>query len=70
LVLGGGVQGGRIHGAWPGVAEDQLHEGRDLAVTTDLRGVLAAAAASQLDATDLEALFPGFAGEPLAGLFA
>jgi len=69
LVLGGGVQGGRIHGAFPGLRDDQLYEGRDLAVTTDLRSVLAAAAAAQLDATDLAELFPGFSGEPLAGLF-
>jgi uncharacterized protein (DUF1501 family) len=69
FVLGGGVKGGRIHGAWPGLADDQLYEGRDLAVTTDLRSLLSAAAAAQLDATDLAELFPGFTGEPLAGLF-
>jgi uncharacterized protein (DUF1501 family) len=69
FVMGGGVKGGRIHGAWPGLRDDQLYEGRDLAVTTDLRSVLAAAAFAQLDVTDLGELFPGFAGEPLAGLF-
>ena len=69
LVMGGGVKGGRIHGAWPGLRDDQLYEGRDLAVTTDLRSVLAAAAFAQLDVSDLSELFPGFAGEPLAGLF-
>lgn len=69
FVLGGGVAGGRVHGTWPGLADDQLYEGRDLAVTTDIRSVLAAAAAAQLDATDTSDLFPGFTGEPLPGLF-
>ena len=68
FVLGGGVRGGRIHGRWPGLADDQLYEGRDLAVTTDLRSVLAAVAEKQLGAKDLRRLFPGFSGPPLAGL--
>jgi uncharacterized protein (DUF1501 family) len=55
---------------WPGLDDDQLYEGRDLAVTTDLRSVLAAAAARQLGATDVQRLFPGFSGAPLWSLFA
>jgi len=70
FLLGGGVRGGRVHGRWPGLREDELCEGRDLAVTTDLRCVLAAAAAAQLGARDVGKLFPGFSGQPLAGLFA
>ena len=66
FVLGGGVRGGRIHGRWPGLRDDQLYEGRDLAVTTDLRSVLAATADRQLGARDV---FPGFGGRPLEGLF-
>jgi uncharacterized protein (DUF1501 family) len=68
FVLGGGVRGGRIHGRWPGLADDQLYEGRDLAVTTDLRSVLAAAAMAQLGAKDVRRLFPGFSGSPLSSL--
>src|SRR6185437_4145992 len=34
-VAGGKVRGGKIYGDWPGLATVQLHEGRDLAVTTD-----------------------------------
>src|SRR5213075_333540 len=30
FVLGGGVRGGRVHGRWPGLREDELYEGRDL----------------------------------------
>jgi uncharacterized protein (DUF1501 family) len=70
FVLGGGVRGGKIHGRWPGLRDDQLYEGRDLAVTTDLRSVLAAAASAQLGATDVAKLFPGFEGRALPSLFA
>ena len=70
FVLGGGVRGGKIHGRWPGLADHQLYEGRDLAVTTDLRQVLAAAAAAQLGTSDVEKLFPGFTGGALSSLFA
>ena len=38
LVLGGSVRGGRVLGDWPGLRD--LHEGRDLRATTDLRAVL------------------------------
>ena len=68
FVLGGGVNGGKLYGKWPGLAEDRLFEGRDLAVTTDLRSVLASVARSQLGVTDMGKLFPGFAGAPLAGI--
>jgi uncharacterized protein (DUF1501 family) len=39
FVLGGRIAGGRVLGPWPGLAADKLHEGRDLAPTTDLRAV-------------------------------
>ncbi|MCC7272377.1 MAG: DUF1501 domain-containing protein, partial [Alphaproteobacteria bacterium] len=40
LLLGGAVAGGRVAGTWPGLAADRLHDGRDLAPTTDLRAVM------------------------------
>jgi len=40
-LLGGGVAGGRVHGRWPGLDTASLHQGRDLAITTDFRQVLA-----------------------------
>ena len=40
LLAGGAVAGGRIVANWPGLAADRLHQGRDLAPTTDMRGVL------------------------------
>lgn len=41
LVLGGAVVGGRVVGAFPGLREDQRFEGRDLAIATDVRDLLA-----------------------------
>lgn len=42
LLSGGAVNGGRVLGDWPGLAEAKLHQGRDLAPTTDLRAILKA----------------------------
>ena len=65
--LGGNVAGGKVHGRWPGLATSALNEGRDLAVTTDFRQVLAGVCAHQLGLPDarLADVFPGFAGTPL-----
>ena len=59
FVLGGGVRGGKVYGKWPGLAPEQLNEGRDLAVTTDFRNVLGEAAYRSLGAHDLQRVFPG-----------
>jgi uncharacterized protein (DUF1501 family) len=40
LLLGGGVNGGRMHGGWPGLAPGSLLDG-DLPATNDYRTVLA-----------------------------
>jgi uncharacterized protein (DUF1501 family) len=40
FLLGGAVKGGRVIARWPGLAAGALHEGRDLAPTTDLRSVI------------------------------
>lgn len=40
LLLGGGVNGGRVYGRWPGLGAGALVEG-DLAGTTDYRSILA-----------------------------
>lgn len=41
FLLGGSVQGGKVHGKWPGLEKDQLEDEGDLRVTTDYRNVLA-----------------------------
>jgi uncharacterized protein (DUF1501 family) len=60
FVLGGEVRGGRVLGDWPGLAPEQLNEGRDLKVTTDFRDVFGEVAQSHLGATHLDRVFPGF----------
>ncbi|MEM9233829.1 MAG: DUF1501 domain-containing protein [Pseudomonadota bacterium] len=40
FVAGGAVNGGRIHGGWPGLREQDLFEDRDLAPVTPLESVL------------------------------
>lgn len=64
LVVGGGVAGGRVHGEWPGLDREQLHEGRDLALTTDFRDVIAELLVGHLGATDLSRVFPGYPVDP------
>lgn len=61
LVLGNGVRGGKIHGQWPGLKNDQLYEGRDLALTTDFRDVFAEIARKHLGTKNVQAIFPGYA---------
>ena len=64
FVLGGQVRGGKVYGKWPGLANEQLNEGRDLAVTTDFRRVLGEAAYKSLGSRNLELVFPGGKVEP------
>ena len=59
-VMGGEVNGGKVHGDWPSIAETSLNEGRDLAVTTDFRSVLIDVAERHLALSDaqMDSLFP------------
>jgi uncharacterized protein (DUF1501 family) len=60
FVAGGAVAGGRIAGAWPGLAQDRLLENRDLMPTTDLRAVAKGLLAQHLhlSAAALRQVFP------------
>ena len=69
FVLGGGVKGGRVHGRWPGLSRERLHEGRDLAVTTDFRSLFAEVAVRHLGVPG-EPLFPGFKNSAYPGVIA
>ncbi len=60
FVIGSRVQGGKVHGRWPGLEQEQLYEGRDLALTTDFRAVFAEVLERHFDASDLSRVFPGF----------
>ncbi len=41
FVIGGGVKGGKVHGSWRGLGDENLYQGRDLQATTDFRDVMA-----------------------------
>jgi len=64
LVMGGDVKGGRVYGSWPGLADHQLNEGRDLALTTDFRLVAGEILSKHSGVSDLKAVFPGFENNP------
>src|SRR5579863_2804080 len=59
FVLGADVTGGKVYGRWPGLENEQLNEGRDLALTTDYRQVLGEVVTRTLGASNLEVIFPG-----------
>jgi uncharacterized protein (DUF1501 family) len=61
FVVGNSVRGGKVYGDWPGLKNEQLYEGRDLALTTDFRDVFGEIASRHLGATRLQSVFPGYA---------
>jgi uncharacterized protein (DUF1501 family) len=63
FVLGDAVDGGKVHGSFPGLAEGALYEGRDLPVTTDFRAVFCELAGRHLGIKDDAKLFPGWTGK-------
>src|SRR5215207_5771035 len=68
FAIGGSIKGGKVHGKWPGLAREQLYEGRDLALTTDFRSVFSEIARKHLGADKLDTVFPGYVGETDIGL--
>jgi uncharacterized protein (DUF1501 family) len=65
LVLGGGINGGKVYGNWPGLATDQLYDRADLAVTTDYRQVLGEIVMRRLKNNALNTVFPNITYAPL-----
>jgi len=65
LVLSGNALGG-VHGSWPGLANNQLFDGADVAVTTDYRRVLSEVLVRRMCNPMLSVVFPGYSGyQPL-----
>src|SRR5262245_32553521 len=60
FVAGGPVKGGKVYGQWPGLAPEQLHERRDLALTSDFRDVFAGILTGHMGSKDASRIFPGF----------
>ncbi len=73
-LIGGDVQGGKIYGDWPGLADSALYQNRDLAVTTDYRAVIARLTEQHLNLSDAQiaAVLPDAPPQPgaLSQLFA
>jgi uncharacterized protein (DUF1501 family) len=63
LVLGGKVRGGRVVGDLPGLAGDELYQGRDVPVRIDFRQVLSEICEKHLGVVGAASLFPGFQGD-------
>jgi uncharacterized protein (DUF1501 family) len=63
FVISGSLRSAQtVHGRWPGLAPEQLYEGRDLALTTDFRAVFSELASKHLGAAQLPKIFPGYGG--------
>ena len=60
FVLGNSVKGGKVYGDWKGLDARNLHEGRDLAVTTDFRDVLGEISVKHLGNKNLGKIFPNY----------
>jgi uncharacterized protein (DUF1501 family) len=61
LVMSGNATGG-VHGAWPGLSNEQLFQGADLEVTTDYRRVLTEILIRRMANADIGTIFPGYSG--------
>jgi uncharacterized protein (DUF1501 family) len=74
LLAGGAVKGGRVVADWPGLGDANLHEGRDLAPTIDLRAMLKGVLKDHLrldEETLTSRVFPGSrSAKPMPGLVA
>jgi uncharacterized protein (DUF1501 family) len=62
FVLGNEIDGGKVHGEFPGLDPSVLYEGRDLPVTTDFRAVFSEVAGHHLGIEDDAAMFPDWQG--------
>jgi uncharacterized protein (DUF1501 family) len=65
FVLGPQAKGGRMLGRWPGLQNEALEEGADLAVITDYRDVLAEILTGHMGLADASTVFTGHAAQPL-----
>jgi uncharacterized protein (DUF1501 family) len=68
FVMGGPVKGGKVYAKWPGLAREQLFEGRDLALTTDFRDVFSEIIAKHMGVADTSGVFPGYRRQQTLGI--
>jgi uncharacterized protein (DUF1501 family) len=70
-VLGGKVKGGKVYGEFPGLANNKLYEGRDLAITTDFRDIVTTVLTGHLNLSDreLNLILPDYTSKNKINLF-
>ena len=69
-VTGGKITGGKVYGEWPGLEQSQLHEQRDLAITTDFKSVIAQILGKQfaLNSTQIASILGQYDSKITVGL--
>jgi uncharacterized protein (DUF1501 family) len=60
LLLGGNINGGKLYGKWSELKKENLHEERDIVVSTDYRSLMTAILNSHLDIKDANGIFPNY----------
>jgi uncharacterized protein (DUF1501 family) len=60
MVMGGNVDGGKVHGEWPGLEDGQMIGPGDLAVTTDYRDILSEVLMKRLNNSATNEIFPEY----------
>ncbi len=68
FVMGGGVNGGKVYGEWPGVSKENLYGPGDLAITTDFRDVLGEILQKRLLNANLSPVFPNYSAFKFRGI--
>ncbi|MCX2792789.1 DUF1501 domain-containing protein [Vibrio sp. Sgm 5] len=60
FIAGGAIEGGKVLGEFPGLAQTELYEGRDLAPANDMRAVIKAVLQQHMsiESSALESVFP------------
>ncbi|HTF08884.1 MAG TPA: DUF1501 domain-containing protein [Asanoa sp.] len=67
LLLGGGMNGGKVHGKWPGLGAGSLDQG-DLAGANDYRDVVTELLSARMGVKDWKKIFPGYEAKKI-GIF-
>ncbi|MEM7334996.1 MAG: DUF1501 domain-containing protein [Chloroflexota bacterium] len=61
MLMGHGINGGRVYADWPGLHDDQLVGPGDLAITTDYRDILGEVIRKRLNNPMIDSIFPNYA---------